>query len=386
MIRTNSVFVYFARIPARSKRGQFSKKLDSLPCTNKFSWDELAHALNFPIRDVLREWKLLEKFQWFLHKDGSCAPWTQCANFKKRERRRATYERKREAIVFPTFTSKRGGACVVIIFLFALVHAAFRVDCRASCPYFARALIKRRVLLLYKMLRLVHFRRPLAIISRIRTGFTSSTSSRIQPDRRLVFRYCNSVTASTWTSAHRRYAEETRFFVVEASSCAHSRDCFDFSALASFAEPGEAGSREKRRACVVNGGGGKLLTRCVGVSRWMNGEQPVNKSGPGKQKRKNHYEPREQVNEVNTHEWHCSCSFSCVQWITRIGLVETRNTQPTTRRWLWTRWKTIEAQCADIFSYLQFFVCLPEYQFLCLLRFVFSSASYSRRARYFLLM
>lgn len=94
---------------------------------------------------------------------------------KSIDRRRATYERKREAIVFPTLTSKRGGACVVIIFLFALVHAAFRLNCFASCPYFVRVLIKRRVLLLYKMLRLVYFRRPLAIISHIRTGFTSST-------------------------------------------------------------------------------------------------------------------------------------------------------------------------------------------------------------------
>lgn len=50
------------------------------------------------------------------------------------------------------------------------------------------------------------------------------------------------------------------------------------------------------------------------------------------------------------------------------------------------QWKIIEAQCADIFSYLQFFVCLAEYQFLCLLRFMFSSASNNRRVRYFLLM
>lgn len=122
--------------------------------------------------------------------------------------------------------------------------------------------------------------------------------------------------------------------------------------LSPFAEPGEAGSREKRRACVVNDGGGKLLTRCVGMCavEWM-----VNcrcRSGPGKLKGKNHYEPRELVNEVNTHEWHCSCSFSCVQWITRIGLVETRNTQPTTRRWLWT---PVENNRSAVCWYFQLF-------------------------------
>lgn len=57
------------------------------------------------------------------------------------------------------------------------------------------------------------------------------------------------------------------------------------------------------------------------------------------------------------------------------------------RRWHRTQWK-IEAQCADIFSYLQFFffVCLPEYSFLCLLCYTYSSAHRRAEEPAFLLM
>lgn len=185
----------------------------------------------------------------------------------------------------------------------------------------------------------------------------------IQTDRRPVFRYCNSVTAKTWTSAHRCYAEEARFLllllllefrrvlvrhgivlILTLSVSADSVRCW---------LPGKVSRvcnrRQRKTVDKVY-----VHTECE-----RDRQRDTEREREWVEKRKNHSEPRAAVSEVNNTQRAALFFFFSIRALS--GLLDSGSWKLETLKYsrLWHRTQWIAVQCSvRIFSVIYcFFFC-----------------------------